>query len=246
MNKFIGKSEFPKSKHPLTILPAYDIVLYYNSVIRGLIHYYGPAIDKRYYLNYAIYLLTFSCYHTLAQKYRCSISKLLKKYGSPIRIFKKAKTNNKHEKSIEKSVEIIYKKDNVSAEFNKTDIRRQIVLQSLYQSPKAIDYILSNETIKDPFSFKFVNWRAGTILTAENCCICGAHESGSFIQMHHLKHIAKDKSSGFNQILKQVKRKQIPTCTECHKAIHDGTYDGMSLSDITFPHYLDMEIKEKK
>ncbi len=63
--------------------------------------------------------------------------------------------------------------------------------------------------------------------------------------MHHLKHIAKDRSSGFNQILKQVKRKQIPVCTECHKSIHDGSYDGMSLSDITFAHYLDIEIKEK-
>ncbi len=156
MNKYIWKSEFPKSKAALTIQPAYDIVQYYNSVIRGLIHYYGPCIDKPYYLSRVIYLLTYSCYHTLAHKFRCSLKELLTKHGSPIKITTKIEKSNK--KIIEKSVQIIYKKKNVSAEFEKTSIRRDIVKNSLYKNPKTIDYILRNETIKDPFSFKFLNW----------------------------------------------------------------------------------------
>ena len=106
---------------------------------------------------------------------------------------------------------------------------------------KYINYIFRNQTIKDPFSFKFLNMRAGTILRAEHCCICGIHNSLADIQMHHLKKIAKDKKTNFGQILNQVKRKQIPVCLECHTSIHNGSYDGMSLSDLTFPLYLDKE-----
>jgi len=66
------------------------------------------------------------------------------------------------------------------------------------------------------------------------CCICGKEES---IQMHHVRHIRKmteKKAKGFNRILSTLNRKQIPVCQRCHKLIHAGKYDGISLKDFVY------------
>ena len=42
IRQYIWKNKRPRARSPLTTLGAYDIVQHYNSVIRGLIHYYGP------------------------------------------------------------------------------------------------------------------------------------------------------------------------------------------------------------
>jgi group II intron reverse transcriptase/maturase len=66
------------------------------------------------------------------------------------------------------------------------------------------------------------------------CCICGDEDS---IQMHHVRHIRKmtdRQTKGFTRVLVMLNRKQIPVCTRCHKLIHAGEYDGLSLRDLTY------------
>jgi len=66
------------------------------------------------------------------------------------------------------------------------------------------------------------------------CCICGDEHN---IQMHHVRYIRKmtDKQArGFTRVLSMLNRKQIPVCARCHKLIHAGEYDGMSLKDLTY------------
>ena len=53
-------------------------------MIRGYINYYVPIIDNRSDINYFVYILEYSCYKTLCQKYRTTINKLLKKHGNPL------------------------------------------------------------------------------------------------------------------------------------------------------------------
>ena len=52
--------------------------------------------------------------------------------------------------------------------------------------------------------------------------------------MHHVKHIRKigKQVNGFTKVLKQLNRKQIPACHECHQKIHKGEYDGINLNEI--------------
>ena len=70
------------------------------------------------------------------------------------------------------------------------------------------------------------------------CCICG--ETGEIrpIEMHHVRHIRKlsnkREPTGFNQILRQLNRKQVPACKACHLKIHRGEYDGLKVSDLAY------------
>jgi group II intron reverse transcriptase/maturase len=65
----------------------------------------------------------------------------------------------------------------------------------------------------------------------DNCAICGSSDQ---IEMHHVRHIRKrgQHVQGFTLYLAAINRKQIPVCLKCHQEIHNGKYDGESLSSI--------------
>ena len=56
--------------------------------------------------------------------------------------------------------------------------------------------------------------------------------SGKVVEMHHVKHIRKmgKKVSGFTKLMANINRKQIPLCSDCHRKVHSGKYDGLSLN----------------
>lgn len=67
-----------------------------------------------------------------------------------------------------------------------------------------------------------------------DCCVCGSKEN---TQMHHIRHLRKGGKvvvKGFNRILADINRKQIPVCHGCHVQIHAGKYDGKSLKDLHY------------
>lgn len=76
-----------------------------------------------------------------------------------------------------------------------------------------------------------MNLRTRTKLD-EPCVICGKPDG---VEMHHVKHLRKDKAKGFTHVLQQINRKQIPVCKSCHLDIHNGKHDGKSLSDLYHP-----------
>jgi group II intron reverse transcriptase/maturase len=66
------------------------------------------------------------------------------------------------------------------------------------------------------------------------CCIC-LNSVG--VAMHHVRHIRKmteKQAKGFTGLLAKLNRKQVPVCQECHKKIHKGEYDGISLRDLAY------------
>ncbi|SFF27114.1 reverse transcriptase domain-containing protein [Paracidovorax wautersii] len=77
----------------------------------------------------------------------------------------------------------------------------------------------------------YMNLRTRSKLGAK-CCVCGSPDD---VEMHHLRHVRKGKSKGFSRVMSAINRKQIPVCPPCHQKIHRGEYDGLSLSDFTFP-----------
>jgi hypothetical protein len=66
------------------------------------------------------------------------------------------------------------------------------------------------------------------------CVICGDEEN---IQMHHVRHIRKmseKQARGFTRVMMALNRKQLPVCERCHKQIHKGSYDGISLKELAY------------
>lgn len=64
------------------------------------------------------------------------------------------------------------------------------------------------------------------------CVLCGETKG---IEMHHVRHLRKEKAKGFHKILQVIKRKQISVCQLCHQRIHNGIDDGISLKDFKYP-----------
>ena len=62
-------------------LSDYEIILKYNCLVRGLVHYFSFIIKHRLLLKFFIYVLEYSCYKTFSQKHRSTIRKLRSKYG---------------------------------------------------------------------------------------------------------------------------------------------------------------------
>jgi len=66
------------------------------------------------------------------------------------------------------------------------------------------------------------------------CCICNAEHR---VEMHHVRHVRKmtnKHAKGFTRVMAVLNRKQIPVCRECHRRIHNGSYDGLKLSELAY------------
>jgi predicted HNH restriction endonuclease len=51
------------------------------------------------------------------------------------------------------------------------------------------------------------------------------------VEMHHIRHVKTInlRLSPFDQLLAKINRKQVPLCNDCHRKVHQGKYDGLSL-----------------
>jgi len=69
------------------------------------------------------------------------------------------------------------------------------------------------------------------------CAICGYNKSHSALEFHHLDPTQKDFSFGrvranpksWNKITQEL-RKCIMLCANCHREVHDGSYEGILIS----------------
>lgn len=195
-----------------SILRDYEIILRYNQIIRGLALYYGKIIRDFSRLNKYIYLLMYSCLHTLANKHDSSIRKIIKKYGFPPKSTQKVNKNNKENTKEMKLLDYLS--------------TRKFIIQKINEQEE------EGEIDKDFLSIR-INWRT-TYKLNRHCVCCG---STKFIQNHHVNHIKKmgPKLTGFQAIMSSLNRKQITVCKKCHLNIHAGRYDGWSLSELYDP-----------
>lgn len=198
-----------------SVLDPHEIIEKYNQIIRGYMNYYCINLTYPSELNFIHYLLKYSCMHTLANKYNCSLRKIRHKFSpdiiikSNIEITKRGITS-----SIEKTSNLLTWKN--CQDFMRNTIKNYKKTRS--PSTFNVDQICCPKT----------NWRTRYKLT-KYCCICG---STTDIEYHHVRHIKVGKTTGFLQVMNQLNRKQIPTCGSCHKNIHNGTYNSLKLSDL--------------
>ena len=177
-----------------------DIIVYYNSVIRGIYNYYD-FVNNKNDLAWIIWLITESCALTLARKMKIrALGRVFEKLGKSLAY------ETKDEKGEETaSVGILQLKDltpgNLATKRNRTE--------------------------EDPFSTLRKNWNAKLTRSSlfEGCIICGSKDN---VEMHHVRKIKgirnKRDVDFFTKQMAIINRKQIPLCRKHHEGLHLNTW----------------------
>lgn len=255
MKGYCDKKGFPREIPWLSHLEPHIIIERYNAVIRGLCNYYTEFIKgPQKQLSRWVYILRYSCFKTLAQKYKSSIKKIMNK-------FKLINQNGKYkERTIEVKVNLnINGKQYIkkwqlltlntaiveakqikrfwyvvnyhkTIKSNLTENAQEEYLEQVSMKNKTKFPIITDEDYLD--KVKWVNLRTQALFDFP-CCICGSTEK---VEMHHLKHIRKRKyelipeTRFWEKVMALRNRKSIPVCRECHiNLIHKGKYGGTKL-----------------
>jgi group II intron reverse transcriptase/maturase len=197
----------PTARRPWTSLDADQIIQLYSGVNRGLQNYYR-FVDNWKHLSRIQYILKFSLAKTLAQKYKLSVPQVFQRFGKELSLCVKGKGGKADHK--------------VSLFLNRDWTKSKLAFQGGNQ--RDIDVIRT-----------VIRLRTRSKL-GKPCCICG--EVDEQIEMHHVRHIRKLSNkrvaTGFNRLLRAMNRKQVPVCSDCHRKIHRGEYDGLKLSNLVY------------
>lgn len=195
----------PLSKRSWTTFDDHVIIQQYNHILHGLFQYYSGADNQRKLIRIQ-FILQHSCGCTLAHRHSCSVAKIYAKHSETMTItYRIVKKNGPEEKKIALSLR----------KFNKSEQR----------------WLISKETFHDPF--QVYAYRRTRSKLYQCCCICGADQH---VEVHHIRRIRGSiETKGFQEILGILNRKQIPVCRDCHRSIHMGKYDGLSVNDLALP-----------
>nr|WAK85009.1 hypothetical protein [Amicula sp. isolate GU52X-4 cfCalB7] len=229
-------------------LKDWEIVTKFIQIIRGIFNYYYYSLTGKGDLHKYYYLHKYSCLKTLAHRLRISTSKITKKYGNELKIKYLVYLKNRNGKKIEEERSVrfpTYKKlmneigfrieaekreQYYKLEKMKEGINKKLLLKEIEFS----DVFKKSYVLEDPFKEENirVNLRTGLKIYGY-CIVCGVdHTKKNPIVMHHVKHIKKGQIKGFMEIMNSLNRKMIPVCEECHRKIHRGEYDQMSLNEL--------------
>jgi group II intron reverse transcriptase/maturase len=76
--------------------------------------------------------------------------------------------------------------------------------------------------------------------------ICGLCGKEGYTEMHHVKHIKRqgEKYKGFDLLMQNINRKQVPLCRKCHTDVHNGVHDGISVQEAAQQFYKHLGFKK--
>jgi group II intron reverse transcriptase/maturase len=234
--RIINQEHEPRSNLIYIQLQPHEIVTKYRQRVEGLFKYYYTALTYPTELNFYYYAYKFSCLKTLARRMKKSIKQITLTYGEDIRI--------ETEMERKEAYYPLYKEITATNRNRKEEIlmniyqrMKKLKTKSFVQPLTAEEVITYHWAQDDPFLMSdiAVNLRSAYQLKT-HCSVCGA-EAGyeNRIELHHLNHIRKKIVHGFKKIMRDLNRKTIPVCKDCHKKIHAGQYDGKGLKDIFDP-----------
>jgi len=209
----------PKRYTMVEQLSEAEIVLRFRQMCEGLFNYYLKPITFKSRLSRYHYIYYYSCLHTLASRKKSSIRKILMLYGTDLKISINEIRESRDEKKSPK------------------EIKRMVSFPS-YQD--AITTAAKRTMLKQPPDPNFmaikINLRSAFKLT-RYCCICGQYSSkNNPVQSHHVRHIHKGANTQFTkEVMRRKNSRQIIVCKTCHVRIHNGTYNGLRLSEFYNP-----------
>lgn len=200
----------PHRRPSLIHLSDYDIVMQFESEVRGLTNHYQMAVNiRRLYVVKHIALASLA--HTLANKHKRKVTWVHRKYRT------------KYENGLVGMMAVVARagKSPLVARFGSHPIRYHRLAQNLEdKQPWNIDGLPAQGT------------RSQLVdrLLAQACELCGSTEQ---VEVHHLRKLKdvvnqyrrKEKPAWLVRMI-QIRRKTLVVCKQCHHAIHQGTYDG--------------------
>lgn len=245
MKGYCNAYGFPKGIPMLSVVEPQVIIERYNAIIRGLANYYLGFTRNTFSIWRWIYILRYSCFKTLAQKYRTNISGIFKRFGH--------KMHNNSTKTIRVEVVLKTKKKTYSKYWTLLtykDLKKVSLKSTRYRKLEKIFWEIEKEgrigeypigkgriatVTNDDYldSISWVNLRTQAAFDMP-CAICGTSDD---VEMHHLKHIRKrsytliPEENTLEKVMALRNRKQVPVCASCHrKVVHAGKYRGPDLS----------------
>lgn len=194
---FKNRQVIPTRKSSWVFLDNEQIIEKYNYLWNGLLNYYSFAYNRAQ-LNFIQYLLLHSAACTLMNKLRLtSRNKVFKKFGKEL-VVKQA--NGKLVKEVKFNFQTTLKR------LEKFNIGKK-----------------NDKNIGLPYSVFDYAIRSKKLLNAQ-CSICGTNSN---VEMHHRRPLKASKTDNtLKGINRNLTRKQIPLCRECHLKVHAGFYNG--------------------
>lgn len=241
---FCTEKGFPLSIPWLSTLETHVIINRFNASMLGFMQYYAEWVSKKSSLRRWVYIMRYACLKTIAQKYKSSISKVFRRFGSNL--------HNKADKTITVVAEltvgdVTYQKDWTLLTYKELRTRclsqkRLPTLSKIFLERETQRVIGEYETnspipaITHEDYLKKITWVSVRTQTSFDlpCSICGSPDK---VEMHHIKHVRmsayKLLDKNFLQVLSLRNRKSIPVCRYCHiYKIHAGKYTGEKLNKL--------------
>lgn len=156
-----------------SVLQDFEIIQKYNAIIIGLANYYVLVRDASQ-ISYYVYLLTYSCAHTLANKHNLTLSKVFTKFGKKFQATGPTDRNGKKKiyelKSVTDITEFI-KSRKVLTKKRLAQDAESLTTKDEYNYGNGGEYNDSSFAL-DPFR-PIVNWRT-VYRMSSHCQICGS------------------------------------------------------------------------
>lgn len=186
----------PIHRNDLLRLTDLEIVSAYDAELRGICNFYYLA-GNFYKLHYMSYLMEYSCLKTLAFKHRCTIGKIKEKFSD-----KKGGWCIPYE--TKKGMKYLYLSKHSDCAKGK----------------EASDTIPGMTMIH-----KHTRSTLESRLKAKTCELCGCTESRQF-EIHHVNKLKNLKGKEPWEVMMIAKRrKTMVVCYECHKKIHNQSFE---------------------
>jgi group II intron reverse transcriptase/maturase len=204
LERFMRKGK-PAPVNVLIALSDHQIVAHFQGIFRGLVNYYRMAHNLASRLNRVRHVLGISMVKTLAKKHKCTCASLWHTHQTkiptaegPISAFVVRSQNEGRPERITFFGGISLKRK----KFVPLDDRNVVYLD------------VTNDLVHG--------------LRTRCCAACGA--VGVPTRMHHVRRLADlDRHPGlprWKKLMLMFRRKTLPVCEECFRAIHGGTEDG--------------------
>ena len=245
MKGFCSRDGFPRTLPWLSTLEAHAIVDRFNATIRGCAQYYLPVIRNRAKVHRWIYILRYACLKTLAQKYKCTIRKIFRRFGHnlnskssqtiKIRVQQKVRGEEYYKDWILLTYSDIVKgkhKQQMQELISTFWDREEGTIGEYPNRPGRLPKV-TNENFLEQITW--VSWRTAAAINMP-CAYCGTDDK---VQQHHIKAVRKRAYSlipaeqSYQKMLALRNRKQIPLCEKCHMTlVHGGKYNGPKLMNL--------------
>jgi len=189
----------------------YSIVSRYQSHWRGFLNYYLMAKNVSKRLSYVFYVMQTSLLKTLAAKYKSTLKTMVRKYTAVV----------EDERGKHKVLQVRLTRP------GKTDL--VAIFGGL---PMRWQRVVANS---DPQ--RITMWCRRTELVSrllvDRCELCGSTEG---CEVHHIRKLADLHRHGRSKrpwelAMIALRRKTLVVCGPCHHNIHNGKYDGPSLTN---------------